>query len=98
MNLYPRPKDANRQAIEETLTIYQLITRKNGKRYPLPLNIIIRNLTVKYAGNDGFNIPASGHQAKRLSAILCGRRDQAHETTEMEVRFRNHGTDRSPVG
>ena len=51
-------------------------------------NIIIRNLTVKYAGNDGFNIHGDrrGIRLENVRALSCADEGiSAHETTEMEV-------------
>jgi sialate O-acetylesterase len=51
-------------------------------------NIIIRNLTVKYAGNDGFNIHGHrrGIRLEKVRALSCADEGiSAHETTEMEV-------------
>jgi sialate O-acetylesterase len=51
-------------------------------------NIIIRNLTVKYAGNDGFNIHGHrrGIRLEHVRALSCADEGiSAHETTEMEV-------------
>jgi len=51
-------------------------------------NIIIRNLTVKYAGNDGFNIHGDrrGIRLEKVRALSCADEGiSAHETTEMEV-------------
>ena len=51
-------------------------------------NIIIRNLTVKYAGNDGFNIHGhrKGIRLENVRALSCADEGiSAHETTEMEV-------------
>ena len=51
-------------------------------------NIIIRNLTVKYAGNDGFNIHGHrrGIRLENVRALSCADEGiSAHETTEMEV-------------
>ena len=51
-------------------------------------NIIIRNLTVKYAGNDGFNIHGhrKGIRLEHVRALSCADEGiSAHETTEMEV-------------
>jgi len=51
-------------------------------------NIIIRNLTVKYAGNDGFNIHGHrrGIRLENIRALSCADEGiSAHETTEMEV-------------
>ena len=51
-------------------------------------DIIIRNLTVKYAGNDGFNIHGDrrGIRLENVRALSCADEGiSAHETTEMEV-------------
>lgn len=51
-------------------------------------DIIIRNLTVKYAGNDGFNIHGHrrGIRLEKVRALSCADEGiSAHETTEMEV-------------
>ena len=51
-------------------------------------HIIIRNLTVKYAGNDGFNIHGHrrGIRLENVRALSCADEGiSAHETTEMEV-------------
>jgi sialate O-acetylesterase len=51
-------------------------------------NIIIRNLTVKYAGNDGFNIHGHrrGIRLENVRALSCADEGiSAHETAEMEV-------------
>ena len=51
-------------------------------------DIIIRNLTVKYAGNDGFNIHGErrGIRLENVRALSCADEGiSAHETTEMEV-------------
>jgi len=51
-------------------------------------DIIIRNLTVKYAGNDGFNIHGdrAGIRLENVRALSCADEGiSAHETTEMEV-------------
>lgn len=51
-------------------------------------NIIIRNLTVKYAGNDGFNIHGDrrGIRLENVRALSCADEGiSAHEATEMEV-------------
>jgi sialate O-acetylesterase len=51
-------------------------------------NIIIRNLTVKYAGNDGFNIHGDrrGIRLEKVRALSCADEGiSAHETTEMQV-------------
>ena len=51
-------------------------------------NIIIRNLTVKYAGNDGVNIHGHrrGIRLENVRALSCADEGiSAHETTEMEV-------------
>jgi hypothetical protein len=51
-------------------------------------DIIIRNLTVKYAGNDGFNIHGDrrGIRLEKVRALSCADEGiSAHETTEMEV-------------
>ena len=51
-------------------------------------NIIIRNLTVKYAGNDGFNIHGDrrGIRLEKVRALSCADEGiSAHETTEVQV-------------
>ncbi len=51
-------------------------------------NIIIRNLTVKYAGNDGFNIHGDCRGIRLENVRALSNEDKgisAHETTEMEV-------------
>jgi sialate O-acetylesterase len=51
-------------------------------------HITIRNLTVKYAGNDGFNIHGHrrGIRLEKVRALSCADEGiSAHETTEMEV-------------
>jgi len=51
-------------------------------------NIIIRNLTVKYAGNDGFNIHGDRRGIRLENVRALSSADEgisAHETTEMEV-------------
>lgn len=51
-------------------------------------HIVIRDLTVRYAGNDGFNVHGSGKNIifKNVRALMCG--DQgisSHGTAEVEV-------------
>ena len=51
-------------------------------------DITIRNLTVKYAGNDGFNIHGhrKGIRLEHVRALSCADEGiSSHETTEMEV-------------
>ena len=65
-------------------------TRKNGVNAVSIAcsNIIIRNLTVKYAGNDGINIHGDrrGIRLEKVRALSCADEGiSAHETTEMEV-------------
>ena len=51
-------------------------------------DITIRNLTVKYAGNDGFNIHGHrrGIRLEHVRALSCADEGiSAHETTEMKV-------------
>ena len=80
-SLYFRwPKDANRaKRSEQPWTIQTHGTAKNGVNAVSIAcsNIIIRNLTVKYAGNDGINIHGDRRGILgKACLIVCGRGNQ----------------------